>query len=410
MDGLIHWLTGSIRNKLLMITGTGTTLLLAASLLGLWDAWRESLLLPAVQAAQFQQHIYFTIGLMVGAILIAFFSFIWLVQRNITRPAHQLAKDLDRLARGDFTQAVGKTTHDEFGEVAASAEKIRKDLGSIIHHVKGSAGKVAQAASAMVNASTQIVAGSQSQSQSAAATATTFGQVTTSIATVSENAENVRQLSQDSLEYTETGNQRLAELAQQMEAAVTSIEAIKHSVTEFVANTTVITTMTQQVKDIADQTNLLALNAAIEAARAGEQGRGFAVVADEVRKLAEKSAQSANEIDAVTRSLGQKSEQVNNTIEQGRQLLLASRGNSQNATQAMQAIHEAVERSNAGVDAIAQSVKEQTAASNEIAGHISHIANMAEENTATVQQTAQAAQHLETLSGELEMSISGFKV
>jgi len=410
MDGLIHLLTGSIRNKMLMITGTGTTLLLGASLLGLWDAWQESLLLPPAQAAQFQQHIYFTMGLMVAAILIAFFSFIWLVQRNITAPAHQLARDLDRLARGDFTQSVTKTTHDEFGEVASSAEKIRKDLGGIIQHVKASAGKVANASSDLVNASRQIVAGSQSQSQSAAATASTFDQVTTSIATVSENAENVRKLSHESLSYTETGNERLVELVRQMDDAVVSIEAIRKSVNEFVSNTTVITTMTQQVKDIADQTNLLALNAAIEAARAGEQGRGFAVVADEVRKLAEKSAQSANEIDAVTRSLSQQSEQVNNTIEHGRQLLLASQGNSQNAMHAMTAIHEAVERSNSGVDAIAQSVNEQTSASTAIAGHISHIAQMAEENTSTVQKTAQAAQHLEVLSSELEQSISGFKV
>jgi methyl-accepting chemotaxis protein len=410
MNGFIHSLTGSIRNKLLMITGTGTTLLLGASLLGLNDAWQESLLLPPAQAAQFQQHIYFTMGLMAAAILLAFGSFLWLVRRNITGPAIQLSRDLDRLARGDFTQAVARTTHDEFGEVAASAEKIRKDLGGIINHVKNSAGKVADASSALVTASGRIVEGSKRQSESAAATASTFEHVTVSIGNVAKNAEEVRTLSQDSLNYTENGNQRLAELASQMDAAVAAIEAIRNSVNQFVDNTTVITAMTQQVKDIADQTNLLALNAAIEAARAGEQGRGFAVVADEVRKLAEKSAQSANEIDTVTRSLGEQSVQVNETIERGRQLLLASQGNSQTAMQAMESIHEAVERSNTGVDAIAQSVREQTAANNDIAGHISLIANMAEENTQIVQQTAQAAQNLETLSDELEQSVSGFKV
>jgi methyl-accepting chemotaxis protein len=410
MNGLIHWLTGSIRNKLLMITGTGTTLLLGASLLGLNDAWQESLQLPPAQAAQFQHHIYFTMGLMAAAIVVAFVSFLWLVNRNITSPAIQLSRDLDRLARGDFTQPVSRTTHDEFGAVAESAEKIRKDLGGIILHVKNSAGKVADASTALVSASSQIVEGSKRQSESAAATASTFEQVTASINTVSTSAEEVRALSQDSLNHTENGNQRLTELASQMDAAVASIEAIRNAVNQFVDNTTVITTMTQQVKDIADQTNLLALNAAIEAARAGEQGRGFAVVADEVRKLAEKSAQSANEIDTVTRSLGEQSLQVNETIERGRQLLLSSQGNSQNAMEAMEAIHEAVERSNTGVDAIAHSVMEQTSASNDIASHITLIANMAEENTLIVQQTAQAAQNLETLSGELEQVVSGFKV
>ncbi len=410
MNGLLHWLTGSIRNKLLMITGTGTTLLLSAALLGLWYAWSESLLLKPEDAQRFQQHIYLALGLMLMAIVFAFVWFLWLVHKNITSPAHRLVSDLDRLARGDFTQPVTKTTHDEFGEVAVSAEKLRRDLGGIITHVKQSADKVAQAATELVSSSDHVVEGSRRQSESAAATASTFEQVAASINSVAQNAEDVRQLSHDSLEYTETGNQRLAELTQQMDAAVASIEAIMQSVNEFVANTGAITTMTQQVKDIADQTNLLALNAAIEAARAGEQGRGFAVVADEVRKLAEKSAQSANEIDSVTRSLGQQSEQVHSTIERGRQLLLASQDNTRNAAESMEHIHEAVERSSLGINAITESVRQQTAANGEISEHITLIANMAEENTATVQQTALAAQRLEDLSGELERSIGGFKV
>ena len=410
MNSLVHWLTSSIRNKLMMITGTGTSLLLGASLIGIWEAWNESKLLPPDHTEKLQQHLISALGLMGVAILLAFIAFLWLVKQNITAPARQLAKDLDRLANGDFTTAVTITTHDEFGDVATNAENIRRELGNIIQHVKLTADKVSIAASALANTSQQVVNSSQRQSDAAASTAATVEQVTVSINSVADNAESVRDLSRKSLEYTETGSRRLVELSTQVDTAVTAMEDVASAVNEFVANTSTITGMTQQVKDIADQTNLLALNAAIEAARAGEQGRGFAVVADEVRKLAEKSAQSANEIDRVTRSLSQQSEQVNQSIEHGRQLLRSSQENSRNTSLAMDSIHEAAEYACNGVDAIAGSVKEQNAASTDIAKNVANIASMAEENTVAVQLNAQAAKHLEELANGLEMSISKFRV
>ena len=361
----------------------------------------------AEHAAQMQIRI--TLGMMGVAIVLAFLVFLGALQQGIIKPAHQMVRDLNQLAGGDFTRAVSHTTHDEIGQVAESAEKIRLDLGAVINNVKAASATVSQSAMALAGASSQVLAGSSAQSSAAAATAAAVEQMTVSIHSVADNAEEVRNLSRTSLQNTTEGKRRLDDLAQQIEKTVSAMEDIAQSVQQFVASTATITTMTQQVKDIADQTNLLALNASIEAARAGEQGRGFAVVADEVRKLAEKSAQSANEIDGVTRALESQSQQANTALGHGQMFLKSSQTSMVNAAAAMEETYRAMEQSSQGVDAITDSVREQTTASNEIARNVEHIANMAEENNASIANTSEAANQLQGLAARLQDTVSKFR-
>jgi methyl-accepting chemotaxis protein len=234
-------------------------------------------------------------------------------------------------------------------------------------------------------------------------------EVTVSIGLVAENAAEVGRQAKESAELTHEGNRNADAMVTEINSIEQVMREVEQSVHEFIERAHTITGMTQQVKDIADQTNLLALNAAIEAARAGEQGRGFAVVADEVRKLAEKSAKSASEIDQVTNSLNQKSSQVEARVQGGLRSLLATQAHVDRVSAVLIEAGESVTKSSSGVNDIAAAVNEQSLASNEIARKVEKIAQMSEENHAAVNSNSEDIQHLEKLARELQTAVGRFK-
>ena len=407
----MHWIKHSIRNKLLMISGTGTALLIAAALFGLWMAWNDIQTFAQKDAVESAQNgILLSLGLMAAAILLAFIAFMVLVNKFIVTPANQLVNDLKRLADGDFTVKISHSTEDEIGKVAASAEQLRTSLGGMITGISELMNESYSAAAKLSSTASQIAACSGKQSEAASATAAAVEEMAVSIASVAENTDHVNQISQQGLEHTEKGNESLSELIGEISTVESSVEDIAESVSEFVRSTEAITNMTRQVKDIAEQTNLLALNAAIEAARAGEQGRGFAVVADEVRKLAEKSAQSASQIDQVTMTLSAQSAAVEKALQDGKKSLQTSQDYLENVAIVLSEANQSVTETTEGVSNIAMCVNEQKAASHEIAQHIENIAQMAEENMAAIQENSKAAHHMEHLATAAQEMAKRFRV
>jgi Methyl-accepting chemotaxis protein len=331
--------------------------------------------------------------------------------RHVTGELRSFTRSMQDLAegKGDLTARLPVHGRTELSEMAAAFNKFMQGLQDIVNTVKTNSQKVLQSASQLTQTYAQIGDSSRNQSEAVASTAAAVEEMTVSITSVAESAEHVRGLSNESLNRSRDGSSNLAELVRMLGQAQGAVEEIIGSVSALMENITAITGATQHVKDIAEQTNLLALNAAIEAARAGEQGRGFAVVADEVRKLAEKSSQYANEINAVTDELGHQSGTVETAIQKGKEALEVSGQFTGKVGEVLNKANDIVTETNAGVDDISNSMKEQTVASNEIARNVEQIAQMAEANDAAINRLAETVTQLEQLAGNLQNAVGRFQ-
>ncbi|NMG42827.1 HAMP domain-containing protein [Aromatoleum toluvorans] len=348
------------------------------------------------------------IALLASLVLLVFIW--WFIRGAVTGPLERMVAGLRAIVsgEGDLTRRLEVRGKDEIGVASTVFNEMMAKIGALVRHVGESASQVSSAASELVVRADQVVGSSQSQNATSATTAQAVGQMVASIATVARSSEEVRQLSRESLRRSGEGNSSLTTLGDRVGMVETTVRGIADSVGEFVSSTTAITHITSEVKELAEQTNLLALNAAIEAARAGEQGRGFAVVADEVRKLAEKSAASANEIDAITHTLGKQSEQVTRSIADAMDHIATSRESMVTVNGVLAAASESVVAVGRGLDSIAAATQEQERVSADVFSGIETIKQMAQGNSEAAGKTAAAARNMGELAEELQGAVGRF--
>lgn len=344
-----------------------------------------------------------------GALLVIIYL---LTQHFVTAPLEELRKGLRDIAsgEGDLTRRLEVKGKDEVSQSALVFNEMMENFNQLVRQVRDSASQVSSRVAALSDNTDRVSQSSHLQNEKSNEAAAAVEQLVASISAIAQSAEHVQHQSQESLARANEGSRNLTVLLGEMDVVESAVKEMAASVNDFVRNTESITLMTREVKDIAEQTNLLALNAAIEAARAGEQGRGFAVVADEVRKLAEKSSRSASEIDTITATLSAQSVAVRRSIEQGLEHLASSQSAVGTVSNVLQATNGSVTEVGHGLDTIASATEQQRRVSGDVEASIEAIAGMARDNTGAVEQTASAAHDLKRLAEGLSTLVGRFKV
>ncbi len=344
-----------------------------------------------------------------GALLVIVYL---LTHHFVTAPLDELRKGLNDIARGegDLTRRLPVKGKDEIGASALVFNEMMDNFNELVRQVRESSVQVASQVNSLNDIADRVTESSHRQNEQSDEATKAVELLSHSISAISMSADHVHQQSQDSLTRAREGENCLSRLNDEMSVVERTVHEMAESVEAFVRNTSSITNMTREVKDIAEQTNLLALNAAIEAARAGEQGRGFAVVADEVRKLAEKSAHSASEIDAITANIGNQSISVRRSIEQGLEHLASSQSAVLTVSQVLQAANGSVAEVGYGLDAIATATEEQRRFSRNVEESIETISGLAKENNVAIEQSVLATHDLKRLADGLSKLVGRFKV
>ena len=344
------------------------------------------------------------------AIALTVLILVLLLNRIINKPLGLLEHAMTRAAEGDLSTEVHYESEDEIGVIIKAQRKMRKGLVELITQFKLTAEQVASAATEIASAAEQSASGAGEQESQAGEVSSSIEQMAATIVESSQNASSATESARNAAEVAGEGGHIVQQTIEGMQAIAESVKASSATIAELGKRSDEIGEIIGVIDDIADQTNLLALNAAIEAARAGEQGRGFAVVADEVRKLAERTTKATAEIAGMIKGIQEDTSGAVASMEEGTTQVEAGMELAVKAGDSLTSIVSVVSEVQKMIEQIATASDEQSAAAEQISGNVGNIASVSKQSAESAEQMAATAEQLNRQTDNLNELVSRFKL
>jgi methyl-accepting chemotaxis protein len=313
---------------------------------------------------------------------------------------------MSRAATGDLTVEFPASAK---GSILESAEQMVHSIRRMVGEIMQSSTRLTQGAERINTAASEVALAAQRQSDATQSMAAAIEEMTVSINHISDGARETEASSKTTVALSEDGFARIEKSSEEINQIAESVREASARITKLEERTNQISSIAGVIKEIAGQTNLLALNAAIEAARAGEQGRGFAVVADEVRKLAERTSVATVEIDEMISGIQSDTVQAVGVMETVLPQIEAGVKSTNEVGASLRRINEGTQATMLSISEVAGATKEQSIASNSIAQRVEQIAQMVEETSSAMQATANTAGEMTGIASELGQLVSRFR-
>ncbi len=352
---------------------------------------------------------FVVIGLTALILLISFIGSSWFITR-LFRPLNRVLESVKRVAKGDLTARCDIATHDELGMLASEVNVMAENLQITIEQVVQCSTQVASAAGQLYSTSEQMATGAEEVAAQTGTVATAGEEMAMTSTEISNNCSTAAQGARQASDRAIAGASVVESTVTVMNRIAEQVRATAHSVEGLGARGDQIGEIIGTIEDIADQTNLLALNAAIEAARAGEQGRGFAVVADEVRALAERTTRATREIGEMIKAIQNETRSAVAAMERGVKEVETGTVEASRSGEALKEILDQINNVVSQVNQIAVAAEQQTAITGEISSNIHQITEVVSETARGAQESATAASQLSSLAGTMQQLVDQFKL